>query len=62
MAGLQLERKLGQKILIGNDIVITVTKTYANRVKFLIEAPADVAVDREEVRDRKIANPGGPRC
>lgn len=50
---LTLTREVGQKILIGDDIVLTVVAISSNgRVKLGIEAPRQVRIDREEVLDR----------
>lgn len=44
-----LSRKLGEKIVIGNDIVVTIVKIDRNQVRIGIEAPSDVTVYREEI-------------
>ena len=46
---LVLSRKVGERILLGNDIRITVVRISGGGVRLGIEAPADVAVVREEV-------------
>lgn len=46
---LVLSRKLGEKILIGDGIVMTVVKIDRNQVRLGIEAPADVPIYREEI-------------
>jgi carbon storage regulator len=51
---LVLGRKLNERILIGDDIVITVAAINGDHVRLGIEAPRDIAVDREEVRWRKM--------
>ena len=50
---LVLTRKLGQKIEIGDGIVVTVVKSDRGRVRLGIEAPQDVRILREEVSDRQ---------
>ena len=52
---LVLTRKIGQKILIGDDIEVMVVdiRGHAGRVRLGITAPAEVAVDRAEVRESK---------
>ena len=47
---LVLSRKANQGIWIGDNIFITVLRIEGGRVKLGIEAPADVRVDRDEVR------------
>ena len=46
---LVLSRKLGEKIVIGEDIVITVVKIDRNQIRIGIEAPHNVPVYREEI-------------
>jgi carbon storage regulator len=47
---LVLSRKLGEKIVIGQDIVLTVIEVTGNRVRLGITAPDDVPIFREELR------------
>ena len=55
---LVLSRKLGEKIVIDGGIVVTVVRVDRNQVRLGIEAPASVAVFREEViRDRPARQP-----
>ncbi len=50
---LTLTREVGQKIVIGDDVIITVVSVSANgRVRLGIEAPKQVRIDREEVLER----------
>lgn len=46
---LVLTRKIGEKILIGNDVAVTITKIQGNRVWIGLEAPASVKILRDEV-------------
>lgn len=46
---LVLSRKQGEKIIIGDNIVITVVRVDHNQVRIGIEAPVDVGVFREEI-------------
>ena len=48
---LVLSRKIGERILLGNDIRITVVRISGGSVRLGIEAPADVSVVRQEVSD-----------
>jgi carbon storage regulator len=50
---LVLSRRPGEKIMIGDNIVITVSEVDGDKVKLGIQAPRNVAVDREEIRSRK---------
>ncbi len=49
---LVLSRKVGETILVGEDIVITVTSIDFDKVKLGIDAPKDVPVHRSEIADR----------
>lgn len=44
-----LSRKEGQRIIIRDDIVITIVEIHRDRVRIGFEAPNDVTVHREEV-------------
>jgi len=46
---LVLTRKIGERILIGDDIVITVLDSRGDGVRIGIDAPRGVKIQREEV-------------
>jgi len=46
---LVLSRKLGERIVINGNIVVTVVKIDRNQIRLGIEAPHDVPVFREEI-------------
>lgn len=46
---LVLSRKVGEKILIGGDISVTVVRVSGGGVRIGIEAPSEMAVVREEL-------------
>ena len=46
---LVLSRKLGEQLRIGDDIIVTITKTSQSRVTIGIEAPSDVPILRGEI-------------
>ncbi len=48
-AMLVLSRKLGEKIVINGNIVVTVVKIDRNQIRLGIEAPHEVPVYREEI-------------
>lgn len=54
---LVLTRRVGEVLCIGNDITLKITGVHGNQVKIAIAAPADVRIDRQELRD-KIAVQG----
>ncbi|MDX1948245.1 MAG: carbon storage regulator [Pirellulaceae bacterium] len=47
---LVLSRKVSEKLVIGDNITITVTRIAGNRVTLGIEAPGDVRVMRGELK------------
>ncbi len=49
---LVLSRKLGERIVIGDRIVVTVVKLDHGQVRLGIEAPREIAVFREEIAPR----------
>lgn len=46
---LVLSRKQGERLVIGNDVVVIVNKVAGNRVTLAIEAPSEVRVVRGEL-------------
>lgn len=49
---LVLTRRVGEKIRINDDVVITLLGVRGNQYKVGIEAPRDVSVHREEIWQR----------
>tara|TARA_R110000744_G_scaffold3823_2_gene14128 strand:+ start:1095 stop:1280 length:186 start_codon:yes stop_codon:yes gene_type:complete len=49
---LTLTRRKGERIMIGDDIVVTVTDIDRSTVRLDIDAPRDVRILREEVKLR----------
>jgi carbon storage regulator len=47
-----LTRKVGEALMIGTDVTVTVMGLNGNQVRLGINAPKDVAVHREEIYDR----------
>ena len=50
---LVLTRKVGEKIVIAEDIQVTVVAIVGHKVRLGIEAPKEVTVDRAEVHRRR---------
>jgi carbon storage regulator len=44
-----LSRRVGERITIGDDVVVTVLATRGNQVRLGIAAPDAVSVHREEI-------------
>ena len=58
---LVLSRKEGEKLVIGDNIVVTVNRINGNRVALGIEAPRDVRIVRAELdRHAVAAGPNAP--
>lgn len=47
-----LTRKVGESLLIGDDIAITILNVRGNQVKIGVKAPKDISVHREEIYQR----------
>jgi carbon storage regulator len=48
-----LSRKTGERVQIGASVTVTVVEARHGQVRLAFDAPPDVAIDREEVRQRK---------
>jgi carbon storage regulator len=49
---LVLSRKVGERLLVGKDIVILVTQIRGDKVRIGIEAPPEYRVVREELEQK----------
>ena len=47
-----LTRKVGESLMIGAEVTVTVVAVKGNQVRIGITAPKDVAVHREEIYER----------
>ena len=62
-----LTRRVGERLMIGDDISVTVLGVKGNQVRLGVHAPAEVSVHREEIYERikteqrsvKLANAAG---
>ncbi len=63
---LVLSRKEGEKLVIGDNITVVVSRVAGNRVTLGIEAPADVRIIRGELKaqDKEVQKVGtdAARC
>ena len=49
---LVLTRRINERIIIGDDIIVTVLEVHGDQVRIGIDAPRDIKVFREEVLKR----------
>ena len=57
-----LTRKTGERVRIGEDIVITVFGVNGNQVRLGVDAPRHIEVHREEIYDRiQVDNEAGKK-
>lgn len=54
-----LTRRVGETLMIGNDITVTVLGVKGNQVRVGVNAPKDVSVHREEIYERIQEEPQG---
>lgn len=49
---LVLTRRVGETLIIGDDVTVTVLGVKGNQVRIGVNAPKDVSVHREEIYER----------
>ena len=54
-----LTRRVGETLMIGDDVTVTVLGVKGNQVRIGINAPKDVSVHREEIYERIKAEQSG---
>lgn len=54
-----LTRRIGEKVIIGENVKVTVLSVKGNQVRIGIDAPRDVSVNREEVYERILKEQKG---
>ena len=61
---LVLSRKIGERLVIGDNITVVVSKVAGNRVTLGIEAPSDVRIIRGELKPTasQLAGPAAPQA
>jgi carbon storage regulator len=56
-----LTRRVGETVMIGEDIAITVLRVKGNQVRLGVDAPKTVSVQREEIYQR-MQNEAAPQA
>ena len=54
-----LTRRIGESLIIGNNVKLTVCGISSNQVRISIEAPRNVSVHRKEIYDKILAGKDG---
>ena len=50
-----LTRRVGERLMIGDDISVTVLGVKGNQVRIGVDAPSNVIVHREEIYERILS-------
>ena len=56
-----LTRRVGEKLMIGDEISVTVLGVKGNQVRIGVHAPENVSVHREEIYQRIVAERASSR-
>ena len=55
-----LTRKVGETLVIGGEIEVTVLGQKGNQVRLGVEAPKEISVHRQEIQEKVIGENDGP--
>jgi carbon storage regulator len=55
-----LTRRVGETLMIGPDVTVTVVGVKGSQVRIGIAAPKSVVVDRQEIFERKLSDSRPP--
>ena len=55
-----LTRRIGESLMIGDDVTVTVLGVKGNQVRVGVNAPREVAVHRQEIYERLQAGQAPP--
>lgn len=56
-----LTRRVGETVMIGNEVTVTVLGIKGGQVRLGINAPKEIAVHREEIYERILRESGGDK-